>query len=233
MAEVTLLEPSPTSPTGETRPRLLWRWLGGIGLVIAVGLLAAGWVALGGNRGHETTEPTPPATQPASPPLAASGFTTIRKPTGAPAIKSGIRDEKGREVVIACAVCHTTKPANLDAKLGTPLTAFHQGLIGKHGSLSCVSCHNPAEGYGSLRLADGKLVPYTEVMTLCAQCHGPQFRDYQHGAHGGMNGFWDLNKGGRVRNNCVDCHDAHAPKYPTVAPAPGPNDRFLRGGGHE
>jgi len=142
-------------------------------------------------------------------------------------------DEKGRAVSVACATCHTTKPPDHAAKLGTPLTAFHQGLIGKHGSLSCVSCHNPAEGYGSLRLADGRSLPYTEVMTLCAQCHGPQFRDYQHGAHGGMNGFWDLNKGGRVRNNCIDCHDVHAPKYPTVAPAPGPNDRFLTGGGHE
>jgi hypothetical protein len=70
-------------------------------------------------------------------------------------------------------------------------------------------------------------------MTLCAQCHGPQFRDYQHGAHGGMSGFWDLSKGGRTRNNCIDCHDPHAPKYPTVTPARGPNDRFQTGGGHE
>ena len=59
-------------------------------------------------------------------------------------------------------------------------------------------------------------------MTLCAQCHGPQFRDYQHGAHGGMTGYWDLTKGGRMRNNCIDCHDPHAPKYPTVTPGPRP-----------
>jgi hypothetical protein len=84
-----------------------------------------------------------------------------------------------------------------------------------------------------LRLADGRSLPYSDVMSLCAQCHGPQFRDYQHGAHGGMTGYWDLSKGGRTRNSCIDCHDPHAPKYPTVTPARGPNDRFLSGDGHE
>ena len=157
----------------------------------------------------------------------------IHKPLGAPGIRTGTLDEKGQPVVVACATCHTIKPASAAAKLGAPLATFHQTLIGKHGNLSCVSCHNAADGYASLRLADGKSVSHTEVMTLCAQCHGPQFRDYQHGAHGGMTGFWDLSKGGRVRNNCIDCHDPHAPKYPTVTPARGPNDRFLTGGGHE
>ena len=157
----------------------------------------------------------------------------IHKPAGAPTIPTGTFDEKGNAVTIACATCHTTKPANPDAKLGTPLAQFHQGLVGKHGNLSCASCHHTTDGYATLRLADGKNVPYTEVMTLCAQCHGPQFRDYRRGAHGGMTGYWDLTKGGRARNNCVECHDSHAPKYPTVAPARGPNDRFLTGGGHE
>lgn len=158
----------------------------------------------------------------------------IRTPQNPPGVPTGTFDEKGRPLIVACATCHTTKPANLDAKLGSQLTQFHQGLVGKHGTLSCASCHNPNDGYTTLRLADGKSVSHSEVMTLCAQCHGPQFRDYQHGAHGGMNGYWDLSKGGRTRNNCVDCHDSHAPKYPTVSPARGPNDRFQSGGsGHD
>lgn len=157
----------------------------------------------------------------------------VRTPLGPPSVPTGTFDEKGRPVTIACATCHATKPANAEAKLGTSLTLFHQGLVGKHGNLTCTSCHNPADGYASLRLADGKSVPYTAVMMLCAQCHGPQFRDYQHGAHGGMTGYWDLTKGGRQRNSCVDCHDSHTPKYPTVSPAPGPNDRFQTGGSHE
>ena len=157
----------------------------------------------------------------------------VRKPVGRPAVPLGTFDEKGNPLSAACATCHATKSANADAKLGTPLTQFHQGLVGKHGNLSCTSCHNPTDGYASLRLADGKTVPYSEVMTLCAQCHGPQFRDYQHGAHGGMTGYLDLTQGGRVRNTCIDCHDPHAPKYPTVTPARGPDDRFQTGGGHE
>lgn len=177
-----------------------------------------------------------PPTPPAAPETAASAPlhpVHVRKPAAAPTIPTGTFDEKGHPVAIACATCHATKPANPDAKLGTPVALFHQGLHGRHGNLSCASCHNPADGYASLRLADGKGVPYAEVMTLCAQCHGPQFRDYQHGAHGGMTGYWDLTKGGRQRNNCIDCHDTHAPKYPTVTPARGPNDRFLTGVGHE
>ena len=158
---------------------------------------------------------------------------TIRKPEHPPAISMGAFDGQGRPLTIACATCHATKPPNAEARIGTPLTQFHQQMVGRHGDLSCTSCHNPVEGYASLRLADGKSVPYREVMMLCAQCHGPQYRDYQHGAHGGMTGYWDLSKGGRARNNCVDCHDAHTPKYPTVAPARGPNDRFQTGDRHE
>lgn len=148
-------------------------------------------------------------------------------------IPTGTLDEHGQPVMVPCATCHTTKPANLLAKVGTPLTQFHQGLKGQHGSLSCTSCHNASDGYTTLRLADGTAVPSRDVMRLCAQCHGTQFRDYQHGAHGGMSGFWNLEQGGRVRNQCTNCHDTHTPKYPTVVPAPGPNDRFQTGEHHE
>jgi hypothetical protein len=149
----------------------------------------------------------------------------VRKPAGPPVVKTGVTDRQGNPVTIACNTCHASKPPNPDARLGKDLEFFHQGLTGHHGNLTCGSCHNPADGYASLRLADGRSVPYPEVMQLCAQCHGPQYRDYQHGAHGGMAGHWDLTTGGRTRNNCVDCHDPHAPKYPKLQPAQGPRDR--------
>jgi hypothetical protein len=150
-----------------------------------------------------------------------------------PFLATGQVDDKGNPIRIACATCHTTKPANVTARLGTPLTQFHQEVLGPHGQLSCVSCHNTSDGYASLRLADGRTVPYAESMTLCAQCHGTQYRDYQHGAHGGMTGYWDLTKGGRTRNTCTTCHNPHAPKYPVVIPAPRPHDRFSPRGPHE
>lgn len=207
------MPPSPT-PNWRRTPRL--------GLLLAMGA-TAGCDKSTLPAGVEGTEATRPAVQ---------HQVTIHH-TAAPGIPTGTFDEKGRALSVACATCHTTKAASFESKLGTPLTQFHQGLIGRHGNLSCASCHNTDQGYASLRLADGKDVPYTEVRILCAQCHGPQFRDYEHGAHGGMTGHWDLTKGGRVRNTCTDCHAPHAPKYPTVIPARGPNDRFQTGGGHE
>ena len=105
----------------------------------------------------------------------------------------------------------------------------------RHGGLTCLSCHG-GDGYDALRLADGSAVPFPEVMTLCRQCHGPQARDFAHGTHGGMAGYWDRSKGPRTRNSCVVCHDAHAPAYSAMQPAPGPADRFLDppgGDGHD
>jgi predicted CXXCH cytochrome family protein len=89
-----------------------------------------------------------------------------------------------------------------------------------------VACHNPADNYATLRLADGTALAFSESMQLCAQCHGPQYRDYQRGSHGGMTGYWDLRRGPRVRNHCQHCHDPHAPQFPKVLPVAEPRDRF-------
>ena len=42
-----------------------------------------------------------------------------------------------------------------------------------------------------------------------------------------MNGYWDLGRGPRIRNTCVNCHDAHVPTYQGALPMPPPRDRFL------
>ena len=150
----------------------------------------------------------------------------INQPSGPPAVATGKFDAHGVELQVSCSTCHTTRFPNADRRSGDELKLFHQGLQLKHGSLACVACHNPGN-YETLRLADGKSVDFTNVMSLCAQCHGPQYRDYQNGSHGGMTGHWDLSKGPRARNNCVDCHDAHYPAYQGMEPVPGPIDRFL------
>lgn len=135
-------------------------------------------------------------------------------------------DPHGKAVVLQCQACHGVRPANNATKQGSELDEFHQGLNMAHGKLTCVSCHNPNDGYSTLRLADGRLLPFAESMQLCAQCHGTQFRDYEHGSHGGMTGHWDLTKGERTRNHCLHCHDPHAPQYPKFMPVAGPRDRF-------
>lgn len=127
---------------------------------------------------------------------------------------------------LKCAACHSLRPSKPENAKAGHLDEFHQGLWVAHGQLSCISCHNPGDSYSSLRLADGQAIPFAESIVLCAQCHGPQYRDYERGAHGGMTGYWDLKRGGRVRNHCQHCHDPHAPNYPKFNPAPPPRDRF-------
>jgi hypothetical protein len=143
--------------------------------------------------------------------------------TDTPTVLADALDHSGALVELACTTCHTTRMPNRENRKGEGLDEFHQGLQVQHGSLSCLSCHNP-ENYDTLRLADGEAVGYGDVMKLCAQCHGPQYRDYRNGSHGGMAGYWDLDRGPRVRNTCTVCHDAHSPAYPQVMPVFPPKD---------
>jgi len=157
---------------------------------------------------------------------------TIRQPAGPPRVDLGVhnpwkgQDAAGKPITVACSTCHASRPANFANRSPADLDEFHQDLAFAHGKVSCLSCHNPSD-YDTLHLADGSTVEYSDVMTLCAQCHGPQTRDYHHGAHGGMTGYWDLSRGPRMRNNCIDCHDPHAPSFPAMKPTFKPRDRFL------
>ena len=150
----------------------------------------------------------------------------------APRVLSGAIDRAGQPATIACSTCHAVRPPNPDNRASSDLDQFHQGLNIAHGMNSCLSCHDPGN-YDALKLADGRKVAFEDSITLCSQCHGPQRRDYDHGAHGGMNGYWDLSRGGRARNTCIDCHDPHVPKYQGAIPMPRPRDRFQAGAAHE
>lgn len=150
----------------------------------------------------------------------------IRQPSGPPRVVTAVKDARGELVTVDCSTCHMTRPPNAENRTVKDLDEFHGGMAFSHGTVSCLSCHNPTD-YDSLKLADGRRVEFPEVMTLCGQCHGPQMKDYEHGAHGGMNGYWDLSRGPRTKNNCVDCHNPHAPQFPRMQPTFKPRDRFL------
>ena len=157
----------------------------------------------------------------------ASGFSIeIRKPVGPPRVATGRKDADGTELTVACSTCHSARPPNHQNQTTRDLDEFHGGTVLAHGNVSCLSCHNERD-YDALRLADGSRVDFSDVMTLCAQCHGPQMKAYEHGAHGGMNGYWDLTRGPRTKNNCIDCHNPHAPQFPKMQPVFKPKDRFL------
>jgi hypothetical protein len=183
-----------------------------IGLVVAV-------LAVAALAAEVAASPAPVAVQP-----------TLRHPVvinqhPAPRVRSGAFDHAGQPATIACSTCHAVRTPNPANRASADLDQFHQGLQIAHGMNSCLSCHD-ANDYDNLKLADGRKVSFTDSIELCSQCHGPQRRDYDRGAHGGMNGYWDLSKGGRVRNTCIDCHDPHVPKYQGVLPMPHARDRF-------
>lgn len=127
------------------------------------------------------------------------------------------RDALGRPQRAACETCHSLRTPTALPTAMDELDEFHQGLQLRHGDLGCATCHVVGD-QRSLRLADGTTVATRDAIRLCRQCHGPQGRDFDHGAHGGMTGHWDLSVGGRVRNHCVDCHDPHAPQIPPAQP---------------
>jgi hypothetical protein len=156
----------------------------------------------------------------------------IHHPVGPPRVATGETDPLGNPVTVSCASCHTSLTPNPRIDSGDQLTEFHQGLVFQHGQLTCLSCHH-ADDYSRLRLADGRPQDVSQVQLVCSQCHASQARDYEHGAHGGMYGYWDLTRGPRQRKNCIDCHDPHAPAFPRMLPSFRPHDRFLSPRRHE
>lgn len=148
--------------------------------------------------------------------------TEVHQPTTLGVVDTSVKDIHGTAVGVACVTCHGPDPASSWAAREGAI--FHTGVELQHGSITCASCHDP-DDRTQLRLADGTKLPFSETMTLCAQCHGPQFRDYSHGSHGGMTGYWDTRRGPRDRNHCVDCHAPHTPQYAKVMPVFPPADR--------
>jgi hypothetical protein len=188
---------------------------------ILLGILAAiATLAIAGG-GSESDENAPAVMAEPTRPLRHS--VTIVGGQSAPGIPTGEVDRLGNPVLANCTTCHATREADRSTNDGAQLKDFHQGLTTAHGGLACVSCHNP-DDYSQLRLASGEAIEFADSLRLCAQCHGPQYRDYQNGAHGGMTGHWDLAQGPRVRNHCLACHDAHAPNDQQVMPVFPPRD---------
>ncbi len=152
--------------------------------------------------------------------------TEVRNPPSLGTLDTGLRDPSGASIGVACATCHDPSHPDALARSRDVPEDFHAGIELHHGTLGCASCHAP-DDRTRLRLADGETIPMRDVLQLCGQCHGPKYRDYKRGSHGGGRGYWDSTRGPWIRNNCVSCHRAHAPAYPVVMPAAPPNDRFL------
>lgn len=166
-----------------------------------------------------------------------TGRITIHSPPGLGLVDTPLRDVNGVVVGVACDTCHgPDSVGEVLAEGKANPEGMHASVDLQHGPLTCASCHDP-DDRRYLRLADGTQLARADAIELCHQCHGPQFRDYTRGSHGGMTGAWDLRRGDRERNHCLDCHAAHAPRFPTVTAVFPPRDRgFVQAhgaGGHE
>ncbi len=157
-----------------------------------------------------------------------TGATVVHVPAKLTSIESTERDGLGRPVRVACITCHSTRTGGRFPERASDLRQFHVGLSVRHGTLGCLNCHVARTGgEPRLHLADGRELATVDSLELCAQCHGPKYQAYLHGAHGGMTGYWDLSQGDRSRNHCIDCHDPHAPTFAPTHPVLQPRDRFL------
>lgn len=195
--------------------------------VLLVSLLTLG--CSGDARPNETAEWTPADSSDVL------HETRIVAPPGTGTLKTAAKEVSGNPVGIACVTCHgqggdTSESlaeraiASKDARKPTGERIMHTELQFVHGELQCSSCHE-ADSPNLLHSSDGQTFALEESMRLCSQCHGLIRKAYDNGAHGGMRGYWDLQRGPRERNTCIACHNPHNPAHPQIIPVAGPKDK--------
>lgn len=119
-----------------------------------------------------------------------------------------------------CNDCHTLFEAERDP--GRELVQ-HTHIQLRHGTNdSCLNCHDRTNRE-RLAVRNGDPVPFADVAQLCAQCHGPVYRDWLKGTHGKRIGAWDPASPNSVKLTCSQCHDPHSPAYAPMTPLPAPN----------
>ena len=128
-----------------------------------------------------------------------------------------------------CYICHDRKtPPTLrfGADHNVIVPKEHADVVMGHGSHNrnnnCYNCHDESN-LERLQTRDGRELKLVESTQLCASCHGPTYRDWEAGAHGRTSGYWERPKGPITRQDCVSCHNPHAPPFPSRKPAPGPH----------
>lgn len=179
-------------------------------LLGAAFLALAGAFLLMGSRPELPSAPTPPFDHDAIRPVPTR--TTLGDP---PVVRIGGYDQR-------CNDCHSLFSVNPNRASSRPRTQ-HAQITLEHGiNDRCANCHD-YENLERLRLRNADSVIFPEVALLCAQCHGPVYRDWNRGVHGKTVGAWNPEMGVQVRYTCTNCHNPHAPAYPALKPLPPPN----------
>jgi hypothetical protein len=158
-----------------------------------------------------------PAVAPTPVPAWATDATPVRQPSPRPLHTVGA-------FTYQCSECHRTDPEPRAA--GADFTK-HSEIRLAHGlNTRCLNCHHPTNREAFVD-DFGDEIPWDQPQKLCSKCHGPVYRDWQHGSHGRINGHWDTAQGELIRLKCIECHDPHHPPFQPLASAPPP--RTLRG----
>jgi hypothetical protein len=126
-----------------------------------------------------------------------------------------------------CTSCHVRGDPVVTADRATDAHQDIQPVHPAETGATCGTCH-AANDVEVLVLLGGARVPLDQAYRMCAQCHAPQVREWEGGAHGKRLDGW---RGRRVVMNCADCHDPHQPAVESRIPYPGA--RLPRTGGHE
>ena len=139
--------------------------------------------------------------------------TPVRHPSVEPAFHQAV-------FTYRCSECHKIIPSPLETE--RTLTQ-HAEIELEHGTNArCFNCHHRTNRDAFVDDQGGE-IPWDQPQLMCAKCHGPVYRDWQHGVHGRTDGYWLGAKGVQTRRKCVACHDPHRPPFPAMHPAPGPN----------
>ncbi len=128
-----------------------------------------------------------------------------------------------------CYLCHeegVRQELKFDDKQQLIIPDEHSDIEMGHGAHgrnnNCFNCHND-ENLLRLQSRDGHELKFEESSQLCGSCHGPTKEDWDAGAHGRISGYWDRELGPAKREDCVNCHNPHSPRFPGRQPAPPPN----------
>jgi hypothetical protein len=128
-----------------------------------------------------------------------------------------------------CYACHEEgkkQELKYDDKKQLVIPDEHSDIVMGHGTHgrnnNCFNCHND-ENLLRLQSRDGQDLKFEESTQLCGSCHGPTHRDWEAGSHGRTSGYWDRSLGSFKKQDCVNCHNPHSPKFPGREPAPPPH----------
>ncbi len=147
-------------------------------------------------------------------PAWATDTTPVRQPKLQPSYRVAVYTYR-------CSDCHSIIAPIASTDYRTALQ--HTEIMLQHGiNTRCLNCHHATNRDAFAGDGDAE-IPWDQPQLLCAKCHGPVYRDWQHGAHGRTNGYWSTSLGAQTRRRCIECHDPHQPPFPHMRPAPAPH----------